>query len=134
MAEGLAVRLPLFISKTDGAYGLHKNILSMAEQNLKMVILTGPGERVMEPDFGVGVKQFLFAPNSPGTIGEIKSRIQKQVRKYLPYIEITDLAVSSPQVAFGNEADLDRSRINISIRYIIPAANIGSDFTIPIQS
>ena len=49
MAEGLSVALPLRIDEIDGAYGLNKDIITMAEQNLKMVVLTSPGERVMEP-------------------------------------------------------------------------------------
>ena len=32
----------------------------MIKQNLKMLILTNPGERVMDPEFGVGIKQFYL--------------------------------------------------------------------------
>jgi len=40
MAEGLSVALPLAVNTTDGAYALNKDLESMANQNLKMVILT----------------------------------------------------------------------------------------------
>ena len=56
MADGIAVALPLGVNDTDGAYILHKDLTSMAEQNLKMVILTNPGERIMVPEFGAGVR------------------------------------------------------------------------------
>ena len=58
MAEGLSVKLPLQVNTVDGAYALNKNLEEMAEQNLKMVILTNPGERVMIPEFGAGIRQF----------------------------------------------------------------------------
>ena len=79
MAEGLAVALPLSVDPVDGPYGLHKDIIPMAEQNLKMVILTSPGERVMNPDFGVGIRNYLFAQNNPGTLNAIKENIYQQV-------------------------------------------------------
>ena len=55
----IGVRLPLTLDSTDG-FGMIKTIRDMIKQNLKMLVLTNPGERVMEPDFGVGISQFLF--------------------------------------------------------------------------
>ena len=60
MAEGLSVALPLRIDPIDGAYGLNKKVSEVASQNLRMIILTSPGERIMYPEFGVGIRQFLF--------------------------------------------------------------------------
>ena len=51
MAEGLSVALPLEVNPNDGAYGVHKDLQSVARQSLKMLILTSPGERIMAPDF-----------------------------------------------------------------------------------
>ena len=133
MAQGLAIALPLTIDETDGAYYTHKDLISMAEQNLKMLVLTSKGERCMSPDFGIGVRRLLFQQNTPGTISGIKSEIQIQVAKYLPYISITNLQVFSPSVA-GDPLSTDNTRINISITYIIPAANIGSNLTIPVAA
>tara|TARA_R110000824_G_scaffold156643_4_gene329828 strand:- start:235 stop:636 length:402 start_codon:yes stop_codon:yes gene_type:complete len=133
MAQGLAVVLPLEISKTDGAYKTHKDIISMTEQNLKMLVLTAPGERVMSPDFGVGLRRVLFEQNNPGLIQELKNRINDQVNKYLPYVRIIDLQVINPAPASDPTA-VDNSRLNISLTYIIPSANIGSNLTIPVAA
>jgi hypothetical protein len=133
MAEGLAVVLPLHIDSIDGAYALHKDLTAMAEQNLKMVILTSPGERVMQPAFGVGIRNYLFAQNTPGTLEAIRGRIINQVDTYLPYIVINDLQVSSPSIFGGALGEVDSTRINISITYEIPAANVGSNLTLPIE-
>ena len=101
MAQGLAVALPLGINEFDGAYGLHKDLISMAEQNLKMLILTSKGERCMSPNFGVGIRSYLFEQNTPGTISGLKADILAQVARYLPYISITDLQVFSPAMPRG---------------------------------
>tara|TARA_R110002110_G_scaffold7291_4_gene37050 strand:- start:186 stop:578 length:393 start_codon:yes stop_codon:yes gene_type:complete len=129
MAEGLSVALPLRIDPVDGAYGLNKTLVDMATQNLKMVILTSPGERVMEPEFGVGVRNYLFAQNSPGLSAQLRDRISQQVSKYLPYISLNNLQVFSPSILGG----IDNTRLNIIINYSIPAANVVADLTIPIK-
>jgi phage baseplate assembly protein W len=129
MAEGLSVALPLRIDPVDGAYSLNKTLVDMATQNLKMVILTSPGERVMEPEFGVGVRNYLFAQNSPGLSAQLRDRISQQVSKYLPYISLNNLQVFSPSIL----GDIDNTRLNIIINYSIPAANVVADLTIPIK-
>ncbi len=57
--SGIAVKLPVALSDTDGI-GLTTTIVETLRQNLKTLVLTNPGERVMEPGFGVGLEKFLF--------------------------------------------------------------------------
>ena len=53
--SGLSVALPLSVSDVFGPYDLNTTFQDLAQQNLKMLILTIPGERIMYPDFGVGL-------------------------------------------------------------------------------
>ena len=131
MAEGISVALPLRVDSVDGAYGLNKNLEDMASQNLKMLILTSPGERIMFPDYGVRIRQYLFDPNNSNTAKQIRGSIEEQARKYLPYIQITNLQVFSP-VDSGLSGEAQPSRINIIIGYRVPSANIVSNLTIPV--
>lgn len=126
MAEGLSVALPLNINSVDGAYALHKDLAAMANQNLKMVILTNPGERIMQPDFGAGIRQLLFEPANANTVEDVKNRIQTQVNRYLPYINLIELNV------FVSETDA--ATLAVSLKYSIPAANIVSDLVIDVGS
>ena len=56
---GFAPKLPLARDTGDG-FALIKNFENMIKQNLKMLVLTSPGERIMIPDFGVGLRRYLF--------------------------------------------------------------------------
>ena len=49
---GFAPKLPLTQDSGDG-FTLIKDFETMIRQNLKMLILTIPGERVMDPEYGV---------------------------------------------------------------------------------
>jgi phage baseplate assembly protein W len=93
---GLAARLPLLISESEGPYDLLQTIKEVAAQNLKMVIFTAPGERIMDINFGVGIRRYLFRQNVTQTHDVLVSRIREQVAIYLPYIKIMDLQVDSP--------------------------------------
>ena len=53
MSEGLSPKLPMSLHPADG-YRLTKTYKEMVKQNIKMLILTCPGERMMDPLFGVG--------------------------------------------------------------------------------
>lgn len=133
MAEGLSVSLPLRIDPIDGAYGLNRTLTQVAAQNLRMVILTSPGERIMFPEFGVGIRRYLFEQNTTSTLGTIRSRIEQQVSTYLPYIRILDLSVDSPEIV-GSVVETDKSTVLIRIRYSVPSANVVSDLTIPVST
>ena len=87
---GIDALLPLERSNVDLYYELSKTINDNVKQNLKMLLYTAPGERIMVPAYGVGLKNFLFE-NFPEI--DIAQRIQDQVRTYLPQIRILSLAV-----------------------------------------
>jgi len=133
MSEGLGVKLPLFVDPVDGAYALSKDMEELAQQNLKTIILTAPGERIMVPDFGVGIRNYLFEQNTPGTQNLIRNIIEQQVARYAPYIVIEDLQVSSPQAAGSFANEKDQTRLNINIRFRVPGSNIISNLSLPIE-
>ena len=95
MAVGYSVRLPFSLSPDDGAYALNKTLASVVRQNIKMVILTSPGERVMDSDFGVGIRNYLFESMTGLVMDSIQFRIISQLNKYLPFVNLVNVEVSS---------------------------------------
>ena len=83
----ISVRLPLTLDDSDG-FGMIRRMRDAIKQNLKMLILTEPGERVMEPDFGVGMKRFLFENFSEDVYSQIDASIREQVSIYMPDVSI----------------------------------------------
>ena len=97
MSSGLGAKLPLTIDSVFGPYNLLTDYNSLAQQNLKMLILTNPGERMMDTSFGVGLLGYLFENNGPSTYAEIQSRIISQCALYLPYIKIDRVEIATPE-------------------------------------
>jgi len=111
--NGLSVKLPLVYNNVQG-YAMNTNYLDLAKQNLKMVVLTEPGERVMIPTFGVGLKRKLF--ESRKNIESIKGEINTQVAKYLSYIQITNIEIFDN---VSEEASSYDNSVNISITFYV---------------
>ena len=87
------------------------------KQNLKMLVLTNPGERVMDPNFGVGVGRYLFEMIEDNSVfSDIDSRIREQVSLYLPYVNIQG-------VEFLSE-NRNRNKINLKITYSVPRISL----------
>ena len=80
-----------------------------------MLLLTNPGERMMDPGFGVGILAFLFNSNTPDTYANITTAIQRQVDKYLPYIQIDNIQYTTPE----NNPDLFPNSLNVIINFTI---------------
>tara|TARA_R110002051_G_scaffold322945_3_gene415080 strand:- start:8316 stop:8765 length:450 start_codon:yes stop_codon:yes gene_type:complete len=56
---------------------------------------TGGGERLMMPDFGLDLQQYLFEPLDAGIVMEIKNKVMDQILTYFgDDIEVTNLSVS----------------------------------------
>ena len=111
----LGVRLPITRNSIHG-YTMIDDINTLIRQNLKMLILTSPGERVMIPDFGVGVRTYLFENFSDTIFVDLTNAIKKQAQKYLPVIVIDDIKFDS--------SDKDRNMLGIQITYSIPSLHI----------
>lgn len=116
--QGYSPKLPLTLDANDG-FRLTKSLKEVVVQNLKMLILTSPGERVMIPNFGVGLYNYLFELNSQHTHTIIRERILQQVKKYLPHVGIMKINFG------GNEPeDVDRNVLALAIEYRIIPLNV----------
>jgi hypothetical protein len=61
-------------------------------------LFTNPGERVNRPDFGAGLLQLIFAPNSPELATAVQFTIQAGLQRWLSdLIEVRNLQVTSVQ-------------------------------------
>jgi len=94
---GIGARLPLSVDATDGHFALVKTLFDEIRQNLFHLLMTSPGERIMDIDFGVGMRNFLFEQMLPQTEGIIRDRIESQVKKYLPYVLINHILFQSDE-------------------------------------
>lgn len=79
---------------------------------LELLLFTSPGERVNRPDFGCGLLDLAFAPNSPELAAALHTTIQASVQRWLgDVLTVMDLEVLS-----------EDSKLEVTVRYVINAA------------
>ena len=72
--------------------GYDGHVRDMIEQ----LLFTNPGERVNRPDFGSGLLQLVFAPNSPELAAALQFTLQAALQRWLgDVIDVGKLEVSS---------------------------------------
>jgi phage baseplate assembly protein W len=128
MPSGLTPRLPL-VKGNSFDYELITSYQELVRQNLKNLLLTNPGERVMDVNFGVGLNSFLFELDNQILYSQITGKINEQVSKYLPYVKILDVAFNS----FLNDPGMEQNSLSVKVLYrVIPLqANASIEITLP---
>ena len=122
--HGFSVKLPLIYDKSeDGPYALNKSLVETIKQNLKMLLLTNPGERIMDSNFGVGLNRILFEHDDQELRDILEERITSQINKYLNYITINEINISPSTTGLENA-------LFINIRYSIPSLRINDELNI----
>ena len=113
MATGISAKLPLAYTKADGPYLLTKDLTENTKQNLKNLILTNPGERVMDTDFGLGISALLFQNSNDDVMDDIKERLFTQVEKYIPFIQLINV-----------DTEIRENTAYLRVEYLIPTLSL----------
>jgi phage baseplate assembly protein W len=117
---GISVKLPLSLDSQLGPYKLNKTLKDSIKQNFKNLILTNPGERMMDINFGVGLSRYLFENNSSALRQDITAKIHEQSKMYMPFIKIVSIDFKGP----NDSVDIDRNSLSMKIKYSIGQLNI----------
>jgi hypothetical protein len=60
-----------------------------------IILSTARGERLMRPDFGCGIHQFIFAPNDTRTAGLVRFHVEEALTRWEPRIELREVIVQA---------------------------------------
>jgi phage baseplate assembly protein W len=132
--SGISPKLPLYTDPVDGI-ALNKTLKQMTRQNLKMIILTSPGERIMHPKFGVGLRRYLFMNNTSRTLSDISRKIEQQVRTYLPSVNIRSikfLSENGEEIRSSFESSSSSNYVKLVLNYEIPSAFVSDTLNIKV--
>ena len=108
MSGSLLVGWPLDVPDPSGRLSYVDGAQCLREA-LWNVLMTDPGERLMQPDFGAGLGQWIGQPNSESTRQLIASSIATAVAKWEQRVLLSDVTVAMDQA--------DAARVNITLSY-----------------
>jgi phage baseplate assembly protein W len=88
--------------------------IEQAKSNLKNLLLTAKGERVMQPNFGSGLRSLLFEQMDDEKFEDkIQQTIITAVEFWLPYINIEEI-----NVEMTNELR-DKNQVNLDLKFTV---------------
>ena len=77
----------------DGFFKGTKTTEDAIKSNIRLLLLTQRGERVMQPNLGINLRRFLFEPITENTAVEIENDIVQTFSYWLPFVQIRDIQI-----------------------------------------
>ena len=85
------------------------------DQAIRIIIGTDWGERVMRPDFGAGLRSFVFGPLNQTTIQQVQTRVQESLVKWEPRIDVESVTAAIDASELG--------KLLVTVVYRVRATN-----------
>jgi uncharacterized protein len=116
---GVGISFPIDVA--NGALVLAEYEESV-RQSIKIILGTAKGERMMRPDFGCGIHDYVFAPFNATTAGQLTQAVQEALLLFEPRIDVRDVQVT---------AERSGQRLLIRIEYEVRATNNAFNMVYP---
>ena len=78
-------------------------------QLIEQVLFTAPGERVNRPTFGTGLRQLVFAPNSPELASAVEFMVQGALQEWLGELIQVE----------GVDVETSDAKLQVTVRYLV---------------
>lgn len=117
----LGISLPIKI--TDTAFNQTFFTIDQVRTNLNNLLLTKRGERLMQPQFGSGLQEFLFEPLTDEIADKIETEIINVISRWIPYVTIDSIEVDTT-------SERNNNMINIHLKFSIAAGPNNSAETV----
>jgi phage baseplate assembly protein W len=117
-SKGVGIKVPF-----DGTTGLNITYTTKdaVKSNLLNFFLTGRRERIMNPNFGAGIREQIFEQIVQGTIDNIRDIIEFNLSSLFPQLKVNNLQINSSS---------DQNLIQVYLSYSVRNTNIEDEILI----
>lgn len=120
----VGIKTPVRFDDTSNLlFGMNYDIASQIKDNLKNLLLTNAGERLMLTDFGANLRPLAFELSNEDIATEAIRRISASVSKYMPYVELDTFESRTEDSENGNTVG-----IVVRVGYSVPSAGVVNQF------
>ena len=111
--NNFAVGITLPIQRgNDGYFRQSFRTFDQVRSNLKNLLLTKKGERILQPDFGSGLHDLLFNPATEKFEEDLENTINDAVAKWLPYVIVEDINIDISK----EQTDNNQAKVSLKFR------------------
>ena len=115
--ENIFIGIDLPFRKSNGVEGYFASTSTTIEavkNNIRNLVNTHQGERLMQPQLGMNLRKYLFEQFSDETTFSIQNDIVDTFKNWLPFVEIQDI-----QVNMDNDDSIGKNTMNVTIVFNI---------------
>jgi hypothetical protein len=121
--DDIAIGVGLPMNSDVGGFKLNYTTEDQIHSNLKNLVLTMKGERVMHPTFGCGLYQILYEPAIEGDLSLVAlEAVRESIAEWMPYVTVLDAAVT-----------FDNNTANILISYEVKELDINKILSMSVK-
>jgi|ERR1700682_3549581 len=84
-------------------------------QSIRLILDTEPGERVMRPDFGAGLRGLVFEPVNVRLVALVQHRVEQALTQWEPRIDVKAVTVNTDEATSG--------KLKVEVGYVVRATN-----------
>jgi hypothetical protein len=84
------------VKPVDGGRIFFRSGEEKIRQSIWLILSTALGERQMRPDFGCGIHDLVFDPNTAALRGTVQQRVRESLVRWEPRIDVVDVRVETP--------------------------------------
>ena len=96
----------------DGYFRQSFRTFDQIRSNLKNLLLTKKGERILQPEFGSGLHDLLFQPATEKFEEDLETTINEAVAKWLPYVIVEDINIDISK----EQTDNNQAKVSLKFR------------------
>ena len=122
--------LPIRRNELDGGFfASTTTTIEAVKNNIRNLLNTNRGERLMQPNIGLNLRQLLFETMSEDTIVGIQDSIFDVFQFWLPFVQVRDIQIFTND----NDATIGNSEIRVKIEFNIVQANTQAEVDFALQ-
>ena len=95
----------------DGYFTSTKTTIDAVKNDIKLLLMTQKGERLMQPNLGMDIRKFLFEQITEDITIQIENDIVDTFSTWLPFVELREINI--------DKGDQDLNRLGIDIKFNI---------------
>ena len=110
----VGIDLPFTVDQDGaGAVASTSTTIEAVKNNIRNLLQTNPGERVMQPNLGIELRGVLFQQIDESTLLSIQDTILDSLQYWLPFVEVQDIQISN------DDSKTDTNQVVVSIIFNI---------------
>lgn len=111
---GRGWKFPVAVDPATGRILMSEGEEDIAEA-IRLIVWTAKGERVMRPDFGCGIHEYVFERTDPTTVSLMVESVKDAIMRWEPRVHEVEVDVQSDSQ--------DDGRLQIHVQYTVRSTN-----------